>query len=73
MLPTHLLANKINQLSGNTTALLLSTDFIRRAVVTDQTLVAVATGDVSFAGAVATDLVTRSAHHDDATRVTAAS
>lgn len=50
----------------------LATDFIRRTVVTNQTLVAVATSDVSFAGAVPTDLVTRSSHHDDATWVTVA-
>lgn len=42
-------------------------------VVTNQTLVAVATSDISFAGAVPTDLVARSSHHNDAARVTVAS
>ncbi len=51
----------------------LASDFIRRTVVTNQTLVAVATSDISFAGAVPTNLVARSSHHDDATRVTVAS
>lgn len=42
------------------------------AAGTHQTLVAVAARHVSFAGAVAADLVARSPHHDDATRVTVA-
>lgn len=51
----------------------LSTDFKSRTVVTNQTLVAVATGDISFAGAVPTDLITWGSHHNNATRVTVAS
>lgn len=41
--------------------------------VTNQTLAAVAAGDISFAGAVPADLITGGSHHDDATRVTVAS
>lgn len=42
-------------------------------VVTDQTLVAVAPSDVSFARTIPADLIARSSHHDDATRVAVAS
>lgn len=42
------------------------------AAATYQTLAAVAARHVSFAGAVSTDLVAGSPHHDDATRVAVA-
>lgn len=50
----------------------LVTVYLIRTAGTDQTLVAVAPGDVSFAGAVAADLITWSSHQDDPTRVTVA-
>lgn len=64
------LANSDPSLGNQTSA---AEAFNRRTAVTNQTLVTVATSDVSFAGAVATDLITRSSHRNDATRVTVAS
>lgn len=45
---------------------------ITEAPVFRQTLVAVASSDISFAGTVPTDLVAGSSHHNNATRITIA-